>query len=82
MNNTLTTDQAYTAMISFLFNYYSQTKVESILTLVGDLSVVDMKKPVDIVLWNSWLENVAKAKSGEVDAYMVLNGVPQRPPSA
>ena len=82
MSDTLTTEMAYLAMCEFLDHHFSQTQSVSILTLVGNLSVVEMKRPVGIALWHSWLENVAKAKSGEVDAYAVINGVPQRPPSA
>ena len=82
MSDTLTTEMAYLAMCVFVGDYAVRTESVSILTLSGNLSVVEMKRPVGIALWHSWLENVAKAKSGEVDAYAVINGVRQRLPSA
>ena len=82
MSDTLTTEMAYLAMCAFVGNYAVQTQSVSVSTLAGELSVINLKRPVDIALWHSWLENVAKAKSGEVDAYAVINGVRQRLPSA
>ena len=80
MNNTLTTEQVYTAMFSFLDDYYNRTKSDDVGGLLGGMSLMNDDKPMDMAIWRDWLESVAKVQAGQVDAYLKLTDT--GPPSA
>ncbi len=70
MNGTLTMNQAYLAMFSFLENYYLQTKSDDVANILTGLSLMTDGVPLDQGFYREWLVAIEKAKANQVDAYL------------
>ncbi|SUC82805.1 Uncharacterised protein [Pannonibacter phragmitetus] len=71
-DKSLTLQEAYLAMFSFLEDYYSRTKSDEIGSMLSGLCLMSDGKPMDPAYWSEWEQAVEKAVSGEVDAEMHL----------
>lgn len=60
--DTLTTDQAYHAMLHFLELYYNSTHDNGIGALLGGMAILEDGKPADPALWAEWLKVVSRIK--------------------
>lgn len=61
----LTEEEAYLAMFKFLENYYFLTKTDDVGALLGIMNFMEDGKPVDIALWDDWLECIEEVKKQE-----------------
>ncbi|MEM8849090.1 MAG: hypothetical protein AAGE03_03550 [Pseudomonadota bacterium] len=73
MEKPLTMKEACRAMFAYLSKWYDTTGSDEIGALLGSMSLVeDDDRPADPAIWSDWLECVAAAKSGKVDASLQL----------
>jgi len=56
---TLTTDQAYRAMLHFLELYYNSTHDDGVGALLGGMAILEDGKPADPALWAEWLKVIS-----------------------
>ena len=63
----LTPEQAYSAMYSFLEEYYQLTKSDDIGGLLGSMSVLPDGGPADAAILEEWNVALSKAMEGKVD---------------
>lgn len=65
MNNeeTLTTSEAYQAMIIFLENLYSMTKSDDLAGFLGGFQILSDGSPADPAAWHDWLEAIDAVKN-------------------
>lgn len=59
----LTEKQAFMAMISFLDQYYEQTKSDDVAALLGSLQLLSDEMPADSAMYDDWLLSVEKTLS-------------------
>ena len=57
----LSTDQAFEAMVSFLEQHFERTKSDDIGSLLGDLRILEDGTTADPAAWVEWLRCVEKA---------------------
>ncbi len=69
MINKLTEKQAFLAMVSFLEDYYEQTKSDEIGALLGSLQLLDDGVTADPAMWDDWLKIVQQTKSNYSEKY-------------
>ncbi len=69
MINKLTEKQAFLAMVSFLEDYYEQTKSDEIGALLGSLQLLDDGITADLAMWDDWLKIVQQTQSNYSDKY-------------
>lgn len=60
---TLTTKQAFRAMVIFLEQFYDRTQANDVGGLLGDLMIVEDETTTDPVAWEDWLESVRKSSN-------------------
>src|SRR5260221_1979307 len=74
MHNTLTSLQAYSAMLCFLENYYNKTLSDDLGSLLGDLQLCDDdKKPWDPAVWHDWIKALGTEHSITIlDAFRAM----------
>jgi hypothetical protein len=58
---TLTTKQAFKAMVIFLEKFYERTKSDDVGGLLGDLMLLEGETTADPAAWEDWLESVKKS---------------------
>ncbi|MEO8117115.1 MAG: hypothetical protein ABI653_05645 [Bacteroidota bacterium] len=59
----LTEKEAYLAMVLFLENIQRSTNSDDIAELLGDLQLNEFdNKPMDIALWNDWINCLEEIK--------------------
>jgi hypothetical protein len=63
MHDTLTSLQAYKAMLCFLENYYNKTLSDDLGSLLGDLQLSDDNEPFDPAAWHDWLKALGRQNS-------------------
>ena len=69
----LTPEEAYKAMISFLYENYKQTQSKDINNLLHKMKLIsDDNLPSDSTFRKTWLECVKKVKKGEIDIIKVF----------
>ena len=64
MDNMMTVEQAYRAMLAFLEREVDLTESSDLADLVSEYKLGDDGLPRDPTLWEEWLEAVGKAKAG------------------
>lgn len=67
--NKLTEKQAFLAMVSFLENYYKQTKSDEIGALLGSLQLLDDGITADPAMWDDWLKILQQMESDYEEKY-------------
>lgn len=60
---TLTIEEAYKAMFSYLENLYFQTNSDDLGGFLGSMSLLPDGKPADPSIWDEWLKSVSKSKT-------------------
>lgn len=74
MSKTLSQNEAYLAMFSFLEDYYARTKSDEIGSMLSGMCLMSDGKTMDPAYWEEWQEAVQRAIAGNVDAEMRLGG--------
>ena len=72
-DTSLSTLEAYHAMYAFLARQY-ELGCEELGGLLGSMSLLTNAETADPALWQDWVEAVAAARSGAVDAHLKLQG--------
>ena len=70
IDQSMSVNEAYLAMFSFLEDYYARTKSDEIGSMLSSMCLMHDGQPMDIAYWDEWEKAVEKALSGEVDAEM------------
>lgn len=73
VNKKLSINQAYDAMFDFLEEHYNALQGDEVGSLLGSMSLMEDRKPLDPALWETWERCVAKALKGQVKSGLVLN---------
>ena len=73
MNKTLTNEQAFLAMYSFLEKYYESTQSDDVGALLGSLSLLNDGNPADPAIQEEWIIAVNKVLEGKVHAELKLS---------
>ncbi len=81
MNDEMTIEQAYTAMYSFLGDYYRRNKYDDVGALLGSMGLMSNNMPLDRAMWDDWLKGIAEARAGEVGDAEGLKDMPSLPSS-
>jgi hypothetical protein len=80
MNGTLSEEQAYLAMFSFLEELYTRFQYDQLGGILGSMCLLPNGTCVDPAIWNDWLRAVERARNSQVDAEMRIgNSTPSRP---
>ena len=66
-------NEAFLAMYAFLEEYYCRGKSDEIANLLSGLSLLQDGIMADAAMQEDWLDAVAKAKSGKVNASLYLS---------
>lgn len=61
MTTTMTQEQAYRAMFSFLEKYYEATNADDVGALLGSMNLLDDGRPADPAMWADWCKAVEDA---------------------
>jgi hypothetical protein len=73
MHDTLTSLQAYSAMLCFLENYYNKTLSDDLGSLLGDLQLCGDNKPFDPAAWHDWIKALGTQHSiTSLDAFKAM----------
>jgi hypothetical protein len=59
----ITTNQAFTAMVIFLEGFYERTKSDDVAGLLGDLILMADGNTADPAAWLDWLESIERSKT-------------------
>ena len=70
---TLTDKEAFLAMFVFLQERYERLRSDDLAALLSDLSLLPDGGTADPAAWQSWLTAIEKAKTGAVDAALILH---------
>ena len=66
MTTTMTREQAYRAMFSFLEKYYELSGSDDIGALLGSMNVFGDGKPADAAMWADWCKAVDTVIAGSL----------------
>ncbi len=61
---TLSEREAFAVTIEFLWQYARRGAGDDLITLVGDVELMDDGEPADPAAWGDWLECVRHVKAG------------------
>lgn len=68
----MTSKEAYLATYAFLEVRYNMVQSDDLGNLLSDMSLLSDCNTADPAIWDDWCAAVEKAKSGNVDAGVVL----------
>ena len=63
MDDTLSTKQAYLAMLKFLEGLYERTHSDDLGGFLGGFQILEDGEPTDAAAWIDWLDAVSAVKS-------------------
>jgi hypothetical protein len=73
MDKTLSINEAYSAMYSYLESLFKRTGSDYLGGLLGDMSLLQDGSTADPAIWNDWLQAIEKVRRGEVDPTLKLS---------
>ncbi len=68
----LTVEEAYDAMFGFLKLHYERLHGDEIGALLGSMSLVEPKVPLDQAYWDDWEKCVDDALQGKIDSKLTI----------
>ena len=68
MDETLTPQQAYQAMFSFMNDLHHRFGIDQLGGVLGGMSLLEDGSTADPAMWNDWMRSVEKARQCLVDA--------------